>query len=275
MYQDLARLRTEFSGIVLQVALGQPQLSGAERDCGKDCLFQIAVGASVSARLGGDLGTENQKMKHGTHLLGLPRCPFCGVAKPMLHRIWRSEAPLKASDGSEGRLWAGYCCTACSQVVTARGKLGQYKADAEIDAIYPDLPIVDAALPESAQKFLQQAYETLHAPDAATVMAPSAVDAMLKAREYSEGSLYRRIEKAVEDHVLTADMGEWAHHVRLESNRPRHADEKRPHVDAEEAKQTVQFAKALGEFLFVLPARVARGIAAATGQGGESGIPHP
>jgi hypothetical protein len=54
-----------------------------------------------------------------------------------------------------------------------------------------------------ARKFLQQAYETLHAPDAAAVMAASAVDAMLKDLGYSEGSLYARIDKAAEDGVLT------------------------------------------------------------------------
>jgi hypothetical protein len=59
---------------------------------------------------------------------------------------------------------------------------------------------------------LQQAYETLHSPDAAAVMAGSAVDAMLKPRGYYvDGSLYARVDKAVADHVLTKEMGDWAH----------------------------------------------------------------
>jgi hypothetical protein len=51
-------------------------------------------------------------------------------------------------------------------------------------------------------------------------------------------------------------MGEWAHEVRLGSNRPRHADENSPHVSDEEAKQSVEFAEALANFLFVLTARI-------------------
>jgi hypothetical protein len=58
-------------------------------------------------------------------------------------------------------------------------------------------------------------------------------------------------------------MADWAHEVRLGSNRPRHADEKRPHVSSEEAKQSVEFAEALGQFLFVLTARIDRAIAKA------------
>lgn len=38
----------------------------------------------------------------------------------------------------------------------------------------------------------------------------------------------------------------------------------RPHVTAEEAKQSVEFAEALANFLFVLTARIQRGIQAAT-----------
>lgn len=118
-------------------------------------------------------------------------------------------------------------------------------------------------IPETARQFLQQAYETLHAPDAAAVMAGSAVDAMLKELGLKDGSLYSRIDKAVEGHILTKGMGEWAHEVRLGSNRPRHADEERPHVLSEEAAQSVEFAEALGNFLFVLTKRIERGKAAA------------
>jgi len=108
---------------------------------------------------------------------------------------------------------------------------------------------------------LQQAFVTLHAPDAAAVMAGSAVDAMLKHFELVKGSVYNRIDEAVERHILTASMGKWAHEVRLGSNRPRHADKDNPHVSQKEARQSVEFAEMLGHFLFVLSSRVEKGIA--------------
>lgn len=96
-------------------------------------------------------------------------------------------------------------------------------------------------------------------------MAGSAVDAMLKAMGYSSGAVYARINEAVAANILTEGMGRWAHEVRLGANRPRHADTENPHVSADEAKQSVEFAEALGHFLFVLTARIDRGIAEAQG----------
>jgi hypothetical protein len=87
----------------------------------------------------------------------------------------------------------------------------------------PEPREVHEDIPEPARRFLKQAFETIHAPDAAAVMAGSAVDAMLKKLGYTEGSLYSRIDKAVQEHTLTKAMREWAHEVRLGSNRPRHA----------------------------------------------------
>ena len=78
-------------------------------------------------------------------------------------------------------------------------------------------------LPDPARTFLQQAFETLHAPDAATVMAASAVDAMLKDKGYKTGTLYTRIDQAVKENVLTQGMATWAHAVRLEANGVRHS----------------------------------------------------
>ncbi|MGV1821318.1 DUF4145 domain-containing protein [Agrobacterium sp. CG160-95] len=131
------------------------------------------------------------------------------------------------------------------------------------EKVFPAPKTAHEDIPDVARNFLQQAFNVLHAPDAAAVMAGSAVDAMLKSKEYVEGSLYTRIDQALTDGVLTQGMADWAHSVRLGSNRPRHADENSPHVSYEEAKQSVEFAEALGNFLFVLTARIERGIAAA------------
>jgi hypothetical protein len=129
--------------------------------------------------------------------------------------------------------------------------------------LYPEQKSAAEELPERARTYLQQAYETQNAPDACAVMAGSAVDAMLKELGLTEGSVYARIETAVEKNLLTKSMGEWAHEVRLGSNRPRHADNEHPHVSPKEAAQSVEFAEALGHFLFVLSARIDRGIEAA------------
>jgi hypothetical protein len=151
-------------------------------------------------------------------------------------------------------------CTACNGILLAQGSNTESSQNATIARIYPDARSAAPEIPEPARTYLQQALETLHAPDAAAVMAGSAVDAMLKHFKLTEGSVYKRIDQAVEKHILTESMGEWAHEVRLGSNRPRHADADNPHVSSAEAAQSVEFAEALGHFLFVLSSRVSKGI---------------
>lgn len=199
----------------------------------------------------------------GTSLHGVSRCPHCGIAAPNLYRIYISPKLIPTTTASKGSKWALYACSTCGYCVSARGKIGQDYETTQVQNIFPRPQSAHADIPPIARKFLQQAYETLHAPDAAAVMAGSAVDAMLKEHDYTKGSVYARIEQAVKDHLLTEAMGEWAHSVRLGSNRPRHADADNPHVSEEEAKRSVEFAESLGNFLFVLSAQIQRGIDAA------------
>jgi hypothetical protein len=84
------------------------------------------------------------------------------------------------------------------------------------------------------------------------MLCASAVDAMLKEKGHQEGTLNQRINKAVEDHLLTQEMGDWAHHVRLEANDPRHADKDADIPTQEQAEQSIEFTEALAEILFVL-----------------------
>lgn len=94
------------------------------------------------------------------------------------------------------------------------------------------------------------------------MLCASAVDEMLKLKGYTEGNLYSRINKAAADRLLTEDMANWAHQVRLEANDQRHADMNSLLPTVNEAKQSVEFTKTLAELLFVLPAKVTRGLSA-------------
>jgi hypothetical protein len=171
-------------------------------------------------------------------------------------------APLNDFGVRGTRRWAVFTTVCCGGLLLAQG-LNDGGPNAAIEALYPAARSAAVEIPDPARTYLQQALETLHAPDAAAVMAGSAVDAMLKKFGLIEGGVYSRIEQAVCQHILTAPMGEWAHEVRLGSNRPRHADTENPHVSPHQAEQSVEFAEALGHFLFVLSNRVQKGIEAA------------
>jgi len=193
-------------------------------------------------------------------LEGVARCPHCGVANPQLVRMYGSGQRFGRATQGPTSIWALYRCTSCGDGVSAKGDPTEAVANPNVVAIFPDIRSIDDAVPEIPKRFLRQAYETLGSPDAAAVMAGSAVDAMLKELGYTEGSVYARIDQAVNDNTLTQAMADWAHWVRLGANRPRHADKDAPHISAEEAAQAVEFADALAYFLFALTEKIRRGI---------------
>ena len=125
--------------------------------------------------------------------------------------------------------------------------------------MYPSTSSANNDIPERARTYLQQAMETIHAPAGSVMLAASAVDAMLKAKGKKDGSLYKRIDEAAADHLITPEMALWAHEVRLDANDQRHSDEEAALPSDDDARRVIGFAAALGDFLFVLPARVAAG----------------
>ncbi len=91
------------------------------------------------------------------------------------------------------------------------------------------------------------------------MLTASSVDAMLKEKGLKEGGLNARIDAAAKAHLITTEMAAWAHEIRLDANDQRHADESASLPSEADAAKVIEFATALAQFLFVLPARVERG----------------
>lgn len=212
---------------------------------------------------------NDQQIQLSDHLVGLDNCPHCGVAKPEMELLWESDWIIPREKVGYGHNWASYRCTTCNLVVLAQSELGE-PGTRGLLSLYPTTDAVDEELPERAKQYLGQAIGSLHAPDGAVMLAGSAVDAMLKDKNYKEGTVYARIDAAVIDHVLTEEMGKWANEVRLDSNRPRHSDDNDPHASSAEARQAIEFVKTLGLVLYVLPSRVeSRGLEKSPGPDSE------
>jgi len=192
-----------------------------------------------------------------THL-DLNRCPHCNVDTPRLETI--QQIDTYDYQNIKHRVWRFYCCSRCGGVVTAAA----LKWDDATIEIYPAPLDVDTSIPERAREYLEQAINSLNSPAGAIMLSASSVDAMLKAKGYKDGNLNSRIDKAASDHLITDDMAKWAHQVRLDANDQRHADEEAPLPTSNDARLSIDFTIALGQFLFVLPARVQRGIQEAT-----------
>ena len=192
-------------------------------------------------------------MDQQNHLL-LSRCPHCSVARPLLECKHKFITTNQA--GGRQRMWVVYECSSCGGVVTTASRGNSL---GHVDEMFPTARIAHADIPDRARQYLTQAIESAHAPAGSIMLAASSVDAMLKAVGFVKGSLYARIDEAAANHAVTAEMARWAHEVRLDANDQRHSDEEAPLPTAADAERAVEFVQALGQFLFVLPAVVARG----------------
>ena len=215
---------------------------------------QPALG-SVEALLKG-LNIPRHYMQN--HLTSEDRCPHCSAVMPTLELLWRSGGLIERGTPGPTHQWATYRCTRCGGVVLAKGEAGFTDAPVIIE-VYPKGEKAHEDIPEPARTYLQEALDTLAAPNASVVIAGSAVDAMLKILGLEDGSVYKRIDQAVERHLITESMGRWAHSVRLDANGVRHADPAKPLATIEQARQSFEFAKALAYFLFVLSKQVEQG----------------
>lgn len=187
--------------------------------------------------------------------LPLERCPHCSVAKPHIHRQW-GPAASKDHAGHNPNAWSVYRCNSCGGMILV---CAPHDHNQQITKIWPAPIEVSEELPDRAREFLSQAVASLHAPAGAVMLTASAIDAMLKAKGYKDGSLNSRIEAAAKENLITPEMALWAHEIRLDANDQRHADEAAALPGAADASKAIEFANALAQFLFVLPTRVERG----------------
>ena len=191
--------------------------------------------------------------------LDLERCPHCRIDRPNIMR--KFEVDTKDSLGGRARKWGVYICLRCGGLITAAAPAisDKHPLSPWVTEIYPEPQTLDDVIPARARDYLRQAMDSLNSPAGAVMLAASAVDAMLKAKSYKEGSLYSRIDKAAKEHVITEEMATWAHQVRLDANEQRHSDETELPKQAD-AQRSIEFSKALAQLLFVLPARVKQGL---------------
>lgn len=196
------------------------------------------------------VGADGQPLKLAGRL-PLPRCPHCGVNKPLLDLL---NGPHK-TEGEYGGAHVLFKCSACGGVVlcTARG------GNNEVVAMYPRPRVPPADLPDQVKQLLSEAGDTLHAPGLSIIGSSRAVQSMLHARNIKTGTLYARIDQAAAEHLVTEDMKAWAHEVRLDANTERHLEEGATPPTPADARRCLEFATALAEILFTLPERVKRG----------------
>ena len=141
--------------------------------------------------------------------LDLPRCPHCGVDMPNLG----IQAQFILVDfENRQKFWRVYSCDRCAGIVTAMSL--NWGEDAFEFHPSKNIDLSDD-IPERARTFLREALESIRSPSGAVMLTASAVDAMLKAKNLKTGSLFDRINQAAGQHLITPEMAQWDHDIRL------------------------------------------------------------
>ena len=93
--------------------------------------------------------------------LELPRCPYCKIDKPSL---MNSGTPFetRTHDGGSYRYWRFYACARCGGVVVASAQ----KDGGEVRELYPEPLALDNRVEGETRRYLKQAMDSLHSPDA-------------------------------------------------------------------------------------------------------------
>lgn len=135
----------------------------------------------------------------------------------------------------------------------------------------PPIPLVAEHLPAPVEKSVVQAernFDQLGNEEASAMMYRRAMETALKLRFPDVGgSLMRQIETLVETHAIPAEMGEWAHEIRLAGNEAAHDEDG---VSRESLTAIRNFCDTLLRYVFTLPKeielrRAARVVAEARG----------
>jgi hypothetical protein len=109
--------------------------------------------------------------------------------------------------GKNRFIWLTYVCSSCGKGVLAGARINPDNTQERI-GVFPPPRNIPEDVPSAARNYLLQAIRSLSAPDGAVMLAASSVDAMLKAKNLANDSLYSRINKAKDTHLITPDMAE-------------------------------------------------------------------
>lgn len=129
-----------------------------------------------------------------------------------------------------------------------------HPGEAQITEFFPPAKqaSIPGHLPDNVAAYFSEAVANVKTgPNAAGAMFRKSIDVALKHIDPdAKGNLVKRIDKAANSGKLTADLAEWAHHVRLEGNDAAHDEDP---FTPEEADELHKFTDLMMRYLFTLP----------------------
>lgn len=190
-------------------------------------------------------------------------CPYCGT-KSVAFSIVHQQQCTK----TDPCLWDVLAtCARCSRGVIIAYRVPENVKPAscvehpnrrrlvQFVSVFPSPPNTEAPeyTPDNVANYFRQAKDSQNNGnwDAAGAMFGKALEIALKEKFPDiKGKLNVRIQKAADDHKLTAELAGWAHHVRILRNEAVHDEEPLKQEDVEDVEA---FAHVILQYLFTLP----------------------
>ena len=196
-------------------------------------------------------------------------CPHCQTKKVAFTSVFGAVIP--GTDNNQWNLFA--TCGKCgvgvvavyyaSQAHDPHTYLQNQPGNYQLKAIHPaqDRHEAPEYLPENVESFYLQAVENRkNNYDAAGGMYRKSLDVGMKMKFPKDkfpkikGTLFKRIKAAAELGEITAELGKWAQHIRLEGNDAAH--DEAPYTEKEVAALH-RFTELILMYLFTLPGMLA------------------
>lgn len=183
-------------------------------------------------------------------------CPWCGLRDAQMHALGTDLAASRSR--GVRRLWSVVSCPRCGGAVLLETNGANQRPGAVLKAVPEDERAGAQVehLPEDVGRFYADAQRVLDAnvPDAAAVQLRKTLEAAASHFGIGDGPLVTRIEKLIEEGLITKRFGEVLDHVRKLGNVGAHASDVT--VDEESARRALRFTTQVLRNLFEIPAEL-------------------
>lgn len=179
-------------------------------------------------------------------------CPNC-LVKSNIRTVWGQQFAA--------RHYAVFQCDNCAGFTYASAPVGITPgSDSQTDVHYPVVRhAAPADYPDAVREEFSEALRSLNTgnPKAAVMMTRSALQAATRALQANGANLKQEIDDLAARHLIPISIQDWAHEIRDGGNLAAHPEpDKR--ISREDAEELLALAESLFEFLYVVPADVAR-----------------
>ena len=197
-------------------------------------------------------------------------CPSCNVhveAKILAHHCYETEVIREDFFDQTARqytedLFTFAVCIRCDRPLLVReGRYvieGNHIPQGDARRVYPP----DESIPEEVPNAVARPYREAHQAykvklyDSCAAMCRKTLEAVCAGYGESQGKLSRRLDRLLQHGVIDKAMFEWTQELRLSGNKGAHADPES--VTETEAKDMLEFARAVLLYAFELPKRLQR-----------------